>query len=359
MQSKSYLLNKENSLILRGLAIIAIMYHNLLHDGFFKLCQENEMDYSQKKADAFWGIIANPDWSVIFEISSFLGWIGVPIFVFLTGYGLAVKYPQQVHINKRSFIKKNYLKLFFLLFPPSLYFAYFDIRQEAWTDLVNRVIELSMLYNLDYPHLHVYPGVYWYFSLTFQFYILYCFCRKYLKPANLLIMSGLSLLLLYLLATSDLSVILSIYRYCIPGWFPLFAIGIWVANNDKLIRRIENFSKCKTIVLIIMLSILVVVMNFNVLSWLFVPIVSLFLFFLLSKIIINIKYVDGLFKWIGKLSAFIFVCHPIARTIVLNSKFHIKENGICFTLIVYTILALFLSYFYEKLYNQLSKRFIK
>lgn len=362
MESKSYLLNKENSLVLRGLAIIAIMYHNLLHDKFFGLCQENEGTFIQENADAFLGVIANFDSQLLFQLFSFLGWIGVPVFVFLTGYGLAKKYPpQHSHIHKRSFIKRCYLKLFFLLCPVLLFYALVDAYLGEWGNLPKRVVELTMLYNLDYPDLRVPPGVYWYFSLTFQLYILYCFFHKYLTPTKMLIMSALSLLVLYLLIAADLNFIRTIYRVCFPGWFPLFAIGIWIANNDKLVRRIENFSKCKTVILIIMLSILVVVMSFNVMSWLFVPIVSLFLFILLSKIIVNIKYIEALFKWIGRLSAFIFVCHPVAVRIIilLCEKINIGGYETWLSLIVYTVLTFVMSLFYEKLYNQLLKKFIK
>lgn len=362
MQSKSYLLNKENSLILRGLAIIAIMYHNLLHDKFFGLCQENEGTFIQENADAFFGVIGNFDNQLLFQLSSFLGWIGVPVFVFLTGYGLAKKYPSQhSQIHKRSFLKRCYLKLFFLLCPVLLFYAFVDAYLGEWGNLPKRLVELTMLYNLDYPDFRVPPGVYWYFSLTFQLYILYCFFYKYLTPIKMLIMSVLSLLVLYLLITADLNFIRTIYRVCFPGWFPLFAIGIWMANDDRLMRMIEGYSIYKTIILLMILLFFVVIMNFNIISWLFIPIVSLFLFFLLSKIIVNIEYMDGLFKWIGRLSAFIFVCHPVAVRIVilLCEKINISGHGIWLSLIVYTVLTFVMSLFYEKLYNQLSKRFIK
>lgn len=87
------ILSKENSLILRGLAILAIMYHNFLHNPMWGFCIENERTFSQEKADAFFNTLAHPSFSIGFEFISFLGWIGVPVFVFLTGYGLAKNYP--------------------------------------------------------------------------------------------------------------------------------------------------------------------------------------------------------------------------------------------------------------------------
>ena len=211
------------------------MYHNFLHLGRFGYSQENEMSFVQEKADMFFNVIPISGYSTIFEMISFLGWVGVPVFVFLTGYGLAIKYPIWVKIKTGKFLLSNYLKLFFLLLPALLFFATFDIIGCTWGNLAKRIIELSMLYNLDYPHLRVSPGVYWYFSLTFQLYVLYCFCRKWLKPTNLLTISLLSVMLLYLLAVTNTPVVMSIYRHCFPGWFPLFAIGIWSANNGNVV----------------------------------------------------------------------------------------------------------------------------
>jgi len=96
MEKNRSILTKENSLILRGMAILVIMYHNFLHMEVFGFCQENEMSFVQDKADIFFKCVSTPSPTIVFELISFLGWIGVPVFVFLTGYGLAVNPPRQV-----------------------------------------------------------------------------------------------------------------------------------------------------------------------------------------------------------------------------------------------------------------------
>lgn len=81
------ILTKENSKILRGLAITAIVLHNFLHIDLFGLSSENEMSFSVEKFMAFFSSL--DDGLLVAQIFSFLGWVGVPVFVFLTGYGSA------------------------------------------------------------------------------------------------------------------------------------------------------------------------------------------------------------------------------------------------------------------------------
>jgi len=151
--------------------------------------------------------------------------------------------------------------------------------------------------------------------------------------------------------------LLSIYRHCFPGWFPLFAIGIWIANNNKPIEFIEKLSGFMTFILLVLLAVLIVLMNINIVTWLIVPIVSLLFFLLLAKVVVNIRYADDLFKKVGVLSAAIFVCHPIARKVLFIS--HIYDYGVLISLILYTLLTFVIAYYYKKIYDRLLTEFIK
>lgn len=81
MSNKS-LLSKENSQILRGMAILAIMLHNFLHISQFGLSQENEMSFTAEKANAFFDNLLSGGWGIFGDLFSFLGWVGVPVFLF-------------------------------------------------------------------------------------------------------------------------------------------------------------------------------------------------------------------------------------------------------------------------------------
>ena len=99
MSDKSSLLTRDNSLILRGVAILFIVLHNFLHFDCFGFTGENEMAFSSEKAIEFLGTIINGS-SILGEFFSHLGWIGVPVFVFLTGYGVALTPPCYKIVNQ-------------------------------------------------------------------------------------------------------------------------------------------------------------------------------------------------------------------------------------------------------------------
>ena len=187
------------------------------------------MSFSEIVSNSFFSKILSWDSYIIPEVVSFLGWTGVTVFVFFTGYGLMTKYP--VVSNKIQFIKRNYIKLFWLLLPGLLFFFVVDLLQGNSGHFFRRLSYLTMLQNLDYPHLKVDPGVYWYFSLTFQLYLFYAIFNKWMKPAFLLICSALSLIVLYLLGAIHWGYGFSIFRHCFTGWFPVFAIGIYYAQK--------------------------------------------------------------------------------------------------------------------------------
>ena len=260
-------------------------------------------------------------------------------------------------MDGRKYLRKSYLKLLFLLLPAVLFFFCYDFIEGAWGNVVKRIIQPTMLSNFDYPDLRVSPGVYWYFSLTFQYYVLYYFFRKYQSSICLLTVSAISLLLLYMLIQVDMPHALSIYRHCFPGWLPLFALGIWFARNDRISTLIEQMPKYVAYILLVTLSAFVVLMNMNVELWIFVPIVSLFFFMTLGRLVYRTRYMGGLFKWLGGYSAFIFVCHPIAREIMFS--LNIPAYGLCISLLVYLLLTFVIACVYEKLYKKLSAKYIK
>ena len=165
------MLTKENSQVLRGLAILSIMMHNFLHLERWGFSGENEMSFVQAKADAFFSVLSAGQTSffgVLCELFSFAGWLGVPVFVFLTGYGVAVQ--SDAHIrgvnsgavnegNRFYYIKKQWLKLFVLMLPAVMFFAFFDFLRMGFSiALLKRVFYLTQLANFVYPYVKCSPG---------------------------------------------------------------------------------------------------------------------------------------------------------------------------------------------------------
>lgn len=368
MASGTDILSKENSLVLRGLAILSIFLHNFIHAHRFGFILENEGSFTQEKADAFFRFLAHPDWTVLFQFLSFLGWIGVPVFVFLTGYGLAKKYPPGKPLEKWAFLKDNYLKLLVLLLPGLLFFGAFDVLHAAWHTLAKRLAELTMLYNLYYSRLRVNPGVYWYFSLTFQFYVVYCFCRKCFKPWVLLLLSVLSLAGVYLLCVGDMPAVRSNFRACFTGWFPPFALGVWFAQDGRPGKWLEKIGGIQTFVLLLAFAALTVAMNARIVPWLLSPIAALFAFFALAKLVVRVPFLGGALKWIGGISASIFVCHPMVRHVLFNPPFSnalginpqspVSNSAFLVSLSIYLVLTLVVAWLFQKMRNWVTRRFL-
>ena len=136
---------------LRCIAIICIMIHNYAH----KLpgaAQENEFAYHLDNDNNFWNVLFSSDFLIHFF--SYWGHLGVPIFVFLSGYGLALKYNDHVQIKWKNYLGSHYRKLFFpLLYGTLAYIAVIFIRDgNIHFSIARFFFQCTMLLNMIYPY---------------------------------------------------------------------------------------------------------------------------------------------------------------------------------------------------------------
>ena len=86
--------------VCRAYAIIAIFLHNYIH-WLPNTPQENEFEFDViRHWDFIHSIESGND--IFINLLSYLGHLGVPVFVFLSGYGLAQKYGQQTIMSSYS-----------------------------------------------------------------------------------------------------------------------------------------------------------------------------------------------------------------------------------------------------------------
>lgn len=213
--------------------------------------------------------------------------------------------------------------------------------------------------NLAYPYLKCDQGVYWYFGLTFQLYVLWALVGKKLNNKRLIIGSLLLLAGFAGLCLANVPIALSIYRHCFTGWFFIFAIGVYFGirkreGKEELSWHLSGFA---WLLLTLVLLAFVVLMNKWLVTWLFIPLVALACFYAAGKVVICISPVAKVFRWVGKLSACVFVCHPIARLIVLNGIYPRVGNLLLITLI-YIVVTIVLTLGYDRLYKWLLGRLI-
>ena len=88
------LLSREQCSAMRGLAIVGIFMHNYLH-WLGPMVKENEYQFIQHNVDRMMVELSSPSGNLIYHLFSFFGHYGVPIFLFLSGYGLVKKYENQ------------------------------------------------------------------------------------------------------------------------------------------------------------------------------------------------------------------------------------------------------------------------
>lgn len=295
---------------MRGLAIMAIAVHNLLHlvpEEFF--VQENEICFHSGLFKKLLTSISSLQSTLPGDLLSHFGWYGVVVFVFLSGYGLSRRYDEAEKFSVRNFCCRSYLKLLKLLVFYPLYLAIFawcgDGDKISWFGIGKM---LSMTGNLFYPFEYPEPGVYWYFSLTMQFYLLYPLLRRF--RSAWLLAAGFVLPLTAMALLEPVSAPLIYLRGNCFGWLPVFVAGIAFARMRLTfeLRRLELF------LLLIIASALLFAFACEFHLWLFSVFPALIVFFALSALVVWRPL-----QYLGAISAWIFALHPLLRLPALSA----------------------------------------
>jgi peptidoglycan/LPS O-acetylase OafA/YrhL len=170
------LLTRNECTAMRGIAILAIVLHNYCHF-ISKIVQENEYQFFVSHNEQLWQVVTNPDALLPVHLLSFFGHYGVPVFLFLSGYGLVRKYEtSDDSCPPVRFVRYNYLKLLRMLIVGFSLFICVDMVtpgrfQFHWD---NVIAQLLMYINvLPEPEKTIWPGIYWFFGLMMELYIVY------------------------------------------------------------------------------------------------------------------------------------------------------------------------------------------
>lgn len=320
---------------LRCLAIICIVLHNYAH----KLpgsAQENEFTFSQENYIYFWHSVF--DTNIVIQLFSFFGHLGVPIFVFMTGYGLAQKYDNIVQIDWKIYIYNHWKKLFIPLVIGTLTYVIVMFFMEGnIVCSINRItVQCSMLLNMISP-MHLLPMPYWYFGLTMQFYIIYLIFTHKHSIIPLLLLTFASIVF-----TICFPHYVRISKFNCIGWLSCLLLGIAYSRYQ------HHFLPKKRIYYIYTFSlsvILIILAGFNYYTWLLIPI------FVVIAALGVVKYMPIVLQqkleYLGRNSLLLFVIHPITRDIILPFNY-ILGSYISWCLYFLTSLAIVFLYLYIK-----------
>ena len=354
------LLTRNECTAMRGIAILAIVLHNYCHF-ISKIVQENEYQFFVSHNEQLWQVVTNPDALLPVHLLSFFGHYGVPVFLFLSGYGLVRKYETSDNFCPPvRFVRYSYLKLLRMLFVGFSLFICVDMVtpgrfQFHWD---NVIAQLLMYINvLPEPEKTIWPGIYWFFGLMMELYIVY---RLLLYRRSSWIAVALIVVCWLLQAFCDPEGdTLNRLRYnCIGGMLP-FGLGI-IAARVRTLRTGSTFPTDSEYapygpilwLLVFILSVaLVFAMSFNFYTWLLLlPVFIIFGTIALVKAMP--KWMLSIVTWFGSISAAMFVAHPIARKLFITVAW---KQDIYDGLMLYTIAVIALSWAVKLLIDRIPQ----
>ncbi|MBR4920322.1 MAG: acyltransferase [Prevotella sp.] len=348
-------LTRDECTAMRGIAILAIMLHNYCHF-IGRIVKENEYQFFTSHNEGFWQVITNPDNLLPVHLLSYFGHYGVPVFLFLSGFGLVKKYEQSDKVGTLPFVRYNYLKLLRMLIVGFTIFVIVDALtpgrfQFHW---YNVIAQLLMYINvLPTPDKIIWPGIYWFFGLMMELYIVY---RLLLYRRNTMYVIALVIVCWLMQIFCDPEgEILNRLRYNFIGGMLPFGLGILFAriptlgtNNSHVGNK--TFPRWEYIVTLLVSTVLIVAMSFWYQSWFFVPVFVIIGTIALVKVMP--KWMLSVIIWVGTISAAMFVTHPIVRKIFITVAW---KQDIYDGLMLYVVVTIALSWAVKQLIDRIPK----
>lgn len=312
------LLSRSECNIMRGFAILAIVSNNFGH--LLKgIIQDNEFVYNYNNVVGFLDQLKTPTSNFCLDLLAFYSPFGVMLFIFLSGFGLTLKY-ENTNVNSvthKEFVFDHYRKLFqmqmkglalFLLvmfvFDPD-YIVYFR----------HLLGQLFMVENLNPIDQKILGGPYWFFGMIMEIYLIYRYVIYRRSTTFIIFVILLSLLVMSVCAPNGDTIRYLRINFCM-ALLP-FCIGVLLARYGRLFINIVD-NRIYRIFAIIVFFVLLTLCKFNFYSWLFMPIFIIGVSVPLTKLLSQSKLFANIFGWVGELSGVLFVVHPIVREILFQ-----------------------------------------
>ena len=247
------------------------------------------------------------------------------------------------------FIRYNYLKLLRMLIVGFTIFVIVDALtpgrfQFHWD---NVIAQLLMYINvLPHPDKIIWPGIYWFFGLMMELYIVY---RLLLYRRNTMYVIALVIICWLLQVFCDPEgETLNRLRYNFIGGMLPFGLGIILGRQIEKVNL--SLSRWLWAGITLVATLLVVVMCFHYQSWLWIPV--LIIMGTLALVKAMPQRVMTLFVWFGSISAAMFVTHPIVRKIFITVAW---KQDIYDGLMLYVVVTIALSWAVKQLIDRIPK----
>lgn len=343
------LLTRAECNALRGIAILGIFLHNFCH-WLNPVVKENEYQYFQHNVDWFAQCAARVNELFPAHVISFFGHYGVPVFLFLSAYGLEMKYgngqgkaPDGRRVVVSSFVRYHYLKLFKMMIVGFICFTVVDaMTAGSWHYNVAQIVgQLLMINNFyDQPDRNIWPGPFWFFGLMLQLYVVYrllLYRRHWGWTVGLMVVCTVAQLFMDPEGEN-----LNYWRYNFMGGMLPFGLGLLFARYGNKVMLV-NLTFGSFLMSWVVCSFFIVSASGSFYTWVIVPALICYASVYFIKTVstlplpwlrARIGYVLG---WLGNVSAALFVIHPAIRKVFITVS---RQGDIYTGLLLYAIASL-------------------
>ena len=343
------LLTRAECNALRGIAILGIFLHNFCH-WLNPVVKENEYQYFQHNVDWFAQCAARVNELFPAHVISFFGHYGVPVFLFLSAYGLEMKYgnghgkaPDGRRVVVSSFVRYHYLKLFKMMIVGFICFTVVDaMTAGSWHYNVAQIVgQLLMINNFyDQPDRNIWPGPFWFFGLMLQLYVVYrllLYRRHWGWTVGLMVVCTVAQLFMDPEGEN-----LNYWRYNFMGGMLPFGLGLLFARYGNKVMLV-NLTFGSFLMSWVVCSFFIVSASGSFYTWVIVPALVCYASVYFIKTVstlplpwlrARIGYVLG---WLGNVSAALFVIHPAIRKVFITVS---RQGDIYTGLLLYAIASL-------------------
>ena len=348
----SPLLSRAECNLMRGIAIANIIIDNFTHSlrGVFI---DNEFRYNMKAVNGFLDNLAHPDGLLPFNFSSFYCPYGVILFIFLSGYGLTLKYELDngKDVSCKDFVFSHYNKMFTMhLKGFAIYLTFFLLfNPTATMDALSVLLQTLLVINLS-PYHMVDPGPYWFFGMIMEMYVIYrlVLYRRSDVVAWVLVVASLVVM-------SFFNPIGSRMHYlrinCFLAILP-FCLGVLAARHlDSKSLSLHKVLPC--LGWFVLAFIFLTLVKFNFYTWLFLPIFVVATAVTIVRLMSRSNLLSVIFGWLGGLSGVLFVVHPSVREFMV-SRANSSGNYVG-TLLLYLIITIGLSMMLKPTFSSKKK----
>lgn len=313
-------LSRQDTALLKGLAIAAIVMHNFCH--WLPGCVvENEYMFHAKYSYRMLSVLTHGGPHAVLNLFSYFGHYGVPLFLFVSGLGLVKKYEDRQReegVPLPRFAAYNVLKLWKLMIPAVLLLILCEtyrcgMFRHRWQDVAYMLTFVTNFLPASrdalLPHRDLLLGPWWYFSLTLQMYFLWRLCY-YRRSRKWILASAAVCLAVQVLSVTlwadERQTVLDYFRYNLLGCLLPFALGVWTGRYGLSLTPPRWMAAL----------VLFVAGCFNVYLWMLTPVAAVLVVAPAARIVKGAA--ARLLVWLGGISAALFALHPIVRGFFLS-----------------------------------------